>query len=73
MRRYCDVDGAVERWAAAAPLLDAQVQRVRELEVLVTTTDHPVRPAWRDELEGLYGQVFRALRLRGLALAAEER
>jgi len=73
VRRYCAVDGAVEQWAEAAPHLAAQTRRVAELEILVATEGHPMRGAWRAELFGLYTDVFQALRLRGVALAAEGR
>lgn len=70
VRRYCDVDGAADRWAEAAASVDGWKARVAELEAL-TDQAPPGQPGerWRDELYSLYGRTFRALRLKGIVEA----
>jgi glycosyltransferase involved in cell wall biosynthesis len=64
VRRYCDVDGAAERWAEAAPAVAGWKERVAQLETLVEGDGR-----YRDELHSLYGRTFRALKLKGVVEA----
>jgi hypothetical protein len=64
VRRYCDVDGAAERWAEVAPDVGRWKERVAELEARIAD-----EPASRGELYSLYGRTFRALKLKGIAEA----
>lgn len=70
IRRYCGVDGAEERWLEAEPHLNRQMDRVRELEILVEAVyDGTQTAAWKAELHQLYGETFRAHKLSGLLAA----
>ncbi|MDQ1437999.1 MAG: hypothetical protein QOK43_1628 [Acidimicrobiaceae bacterium] len=74
IRKYCDVDGAEERWAEAEPFLEGQMARVHELELWLggvqgASAGEARRAEWRSELYRLYGETFRAHKLKGLAAA----
>jgi glycosyltransferase involved in cell wall biosynthesis len=70
VRRYCDVEDHERRWDLVRPHLPGWIDRVHQLEA--STGDGPAQPAVRTELHELYGNVFRALRLKGIAGAAAE-
>ena len=73
VRRYCGLDGATERWAAAAPHIGEWATRVAELERMLDAADAP--PATeqvRAELHRLYGDTFRALTAKGIVEAGGE-
>ena len=70
VRRYCDVEDAAARWAVAAPHIERWTERVDELERLVDGDPSAARvAAWRRELYELYGDTFRALKLKGIVEA----
>lgn len=70
IRRYCDVDGAFERWDVARRDLDHKIARVHELERIGQGRLHTTEDPRKDELFSLYGDVFRSLKLKGIVEAA---
>jgi cellulose synthase/poly-beta-1,6-N-acetylglucosamine synthase-like glycosyltransferase len=73
VRRYCDVDGAAERWAEVAHDVDGWRARVAELEALLDGDGaRSGQNELRAELHRLYGDTFRALKLKGLVAAMDE-
>jgi GT2 family glycosyltransferase len=70
VERYCRVTEAVERWPSEAPLLEAKMERVRELEGRHANGE--LGDAELTELRELYGWTFQALQDRGIAEAEAE-
>jgi hypothetical protein len=71
VERYCRVAEALEKWPAFAPSLEAQMDRVRELEQRHSEAGE-LEEGDLGELRELYGWTLEALQTRGIADAAAE-
>jgi glycosyltransferase involved in cell wall biosynthesis len=70
IRRYCDVDDAASRWREAEPHLQRKTTRVHDLERRVADDpDDGSTSRWQAELHQLYGETFRAYKLKGIVSA----
>ncbi len=74
IRRYAEIDGAVEKWERRRATLDEKVHRVRALEMQWAAAAPAERNRILPELEHLYGWTLHTFKLKGIAkvLSAEQ-